>query len=282
MLSYRHAFHAGNHADILKHFVLTHCLEYMGRKDKPFLFVDTHAGAGIYRLDQGYADQNKEWASGIGALREIPRDAVPSTMAYYFSAVDDIVQSEDGVCYPGSPLFAQRFLREQDRAVLFELHPTDFRILEARLKDDPRIQVRQADGLSALASLLPPASRRACVFIDPSYEMKEDYYRVPKILDLALKRFSQGVYILWYPLLPQPEPQTMADRIFALHKGNRCCAQIRIREKDTEEYGMYGSGMIILNPPWILKQALEESLPFLAQAVGKRGSSWTLQWDNLE
>jgi 23S rRNA (adenine2030-N6)-methyltransferase len=282
MLSYRHAFHAGNHADILKHFVLVHCLGYMGRKEKPFLFVDTHAGAGLYHLEEGYADKNKEWLAGIGALRELPENTIPPATARYCIAVEEIVRTETGSCYPGSPLVAQRFLREQDRAVLFELHPTDFRILEDRLKDDRRIQVRREDGLGALASLLPPPSRRACIFIDPPYELKEDYERVPLMLEQALKRFPQGVYILWHPLLSQSEPQAMADRLLSLYRGNRCAAQIRIREKQPGTHGMYGSGVVVYNPPWMLKQALEENLPFLAQTLGTQHPSWSLQWDDLE
>jgi len=272
MLSYRHAFHAGNHGDVLKHLVLIHCLEYLGGKEKPFLYVDTHAGAGSYDLQEGYADKNREWEGGIQRLRSQASHDLPPSIARYLSVV-----GADPAWYPGSPAIAQRLLRDRDRAILFELHPSDFAVLRDTFSPDDRFKVLHSDGLGGLKAFLPPPSRRALVFIDPSYEIKEDYRRVPQTLEGALKRFSTGIYLLWYPLLPAPEAQELPRVLMDLYGGNRCKIEVSLRSPPHGERGMYGSALVIFNPPWTLQGALGEALPYLTRVLGEPGADFSIE-----
>ncbi|MEO8330894.1 MAG: 23S rRNA (adenine(2030)-N(6))-methyltransferase RlmJ, partial [Gallionella sp.] len=177
MLSYRHAFHAGNHADVLKHFIEVQLLHYLAQKDKPFWYIDTHAGAGCYSLESGYATQNAEYQSGIALLWE--RDDLPAPLAEYVALVKRINPDGQMKLYPGSPLIALEMLREQDRMRLFELHPTDSEILQQNFAGHgSQVLMQTADGFGALKALLPPPPRRALVLIDPPYEDKQDYRRV--------------------------------------------------------------------------------------------------------
>ncbi|GHV80290.1 ribosomal RNA large subunit methyltransferase J [Spirochaetia bacterium] len=269
MLSYRHAFHAGNAADVLKHAVLTYCLDYLGQKETPFLAVDTHAGAGFYSLTEGYAAQNREWERGIGRL--VDQTALPPLLARYAALVKETLGVELPR-YPGSPALIQRLLRGQDRAVCFELHPADFTALEENFSADHRFRLLREDGLGGLKALLPPPSRRACVFIDPPYEMKSDYAAVPEHLAEALRRFPTGMYITWYPLLGRRsgaesggEGAALRETLLGLYGGNRCAVELRTAKPPTLPASprMYGSGLVIYNPPWTLRGALEESLPVL-------------------
>lgn len=274
MLSYRHAFHAGNHGDVLKHLVLAHCLAYLRTKEKPFLYVDTHAGAGSYDLREGYANKNREWEGGIQVLRSQNHNDLPPSIASYL-----LVAGDSPAWYPGSPVIAQRLLRDRDRAVLFELHPTDFAILRDTFSQDSRFKVLHSDGLGGLKAFLPPPSRRALVCMDPSYEMKEDYEKVLRTLEDALKRFSTGVYILWYPLIPTPEAQGLQRRVMGLYSGNRCGIELSLQSPPKGERGMYGSGLVVFNPPWTLQETLEEALPYVARVLGKGGASYSVRWE---
>jgi 23S rRNA (adenine2030-N6)-methyltransferase len=294
MLSYRHAFHAGNVADILKHSVLLFCLDYLGQKDAPYLCIDTHAGAGIYSLACGYALQNREWEKGIGRLLgQMPgrafRETVPAsallerlmafTRNFRPSATDGRPESADGDgrYYPGSPALIRAMLRPRDRAVCFELHPADFAILTQALGTDRRFSLRREDGFAGLKSLLPPLSRRACVFIDPPYELKEDYENLPRSLAGALRRFPTGLYLIWYPLLGNRDV-TLTETLLGLHRGNKCQAELRTAPQT--DRGMYGSGLIILNPPWTLKAALESALPVMADLLGEGRGEWEMRWES--
>jgi 23S rRNA (adenine2030-N6)-methyltransferase len=274
MLSYRHAFHAGNGADVFKHSVLLSSLDYLGRKEAPLLVVDTHAGAGFYSLTEGYAARNREWEQGAGRLLE--REALPPLLARYAALVREAL-ARDGR-YPGSPALIQRLLRPQDRGVCFELHPADFKLLADALKTDRRLRAAREDGLRGLKALLPPPGRRGCVFVDPSYEMPGDYAAVPERLAEALSRFSTGVYIIWYPLL-RPRPgdasrwETLRETLLGLHGGNRFALEI-FSPGGGSEKRMFGSGLAIYNPPFTLQEALEESLPALAEILG----GWQWRW----
>ena len=183
MLSYRHAFHAGNHADVLKHFIEVQLLRYLAQKEKPFWYIDTHAGAGCYELDNGYATQNAEYESGITQLWV--RDDLPETLADYVSLVKRINPEGQLKLYPGSPMVALELLREQDRMRLFELHPTDHELLLQNFhRHDSQVLIQRADGFGSLKALLPPPPRRALVLIDPPYEEKQDYQRVVSALQV--------------------------------------------------------------------------------------------------
>jgi 23S rRNA (adenine2030-N6)-methyltransferase len=297
MLSYRHAFHAGNPADVLKHAVLVHCLDYLGQKEKPFLVIDTHAGAGFYSLAEGYAARNREWERGIGTLIPGGPNHLPPLFAEYAALVKEALGMEFPPAgrYPGSPAFIQRLLREQDRAVCFELHPADFMILEKNFAIDRRFRILREDGLGGLRALLPPPSRRGCIFIDPPYEMKSDYAAVPEHLAEALRRFPAGLYITWYPLLGRKagedaggEGAVLRETLLGLYSGNRCAVELRTAKPPPSKMPavsgaasprMYGSGLVIYNPPWTLRRALEESLPVMASILGAEQGSWDLWWE---
>ena len=275
VLSYRHGFHAGNHADVLKHLVLVDCLSRLVAKDTPLLYVDTHAGAGSYLLHEGYAAMNEEWASGIERLKAFAAtEEPPPAVAAYLGLVDAL-----GPAYPGSPLLAARLLRQTDRLALFVLHPSDSEPLAALFSGDRRSSVRKADGFASLPPLLPPPSRRGLVFIDPSYELAADYDLVVEAMAEALKRFSTGVFAIWYPLLEREEARSLPGRLLDLAQAGKPTAlkaldaRLRIRSSLPGERGMAGSGMFVFNPPWKLKEALELALPYLARALGSDGGA---------
>ena len=278
MLSYRHAFHAGNHADVLKHVVLLQLTHYLGQKDKPFWYVDTHAGAGAYELDAGYAQKLAEFQGGVGRLWE--RRDLPPAVADYVALVRRF--NPDGRLrhYPGSPFFAQWTVREQDRLRLFELHSKDARLLQENFQQASRqVVVDHSDGFAGLKAVLPPPPRRALVLIDPSYEEKQDYERVIQALKDALTRFPGGTYAVWYPQLTRLESRELQQRLKRLLPAKGWLnAVLRVREPAKDGFGMHGSGMFILNPPWTLHDTLADVLPFLANALGEdSGAGFTLE-----
>lgn len=274
MLSYRHAFHAGNHADVLKHFIEVQLLHYLAQKDKPFWYIDTHAGAGCYSLDSGYATQNAEYESGIARLWE--RDDLPAPLAEYVALVKRINPDGQLKLYPGSPMVAQELLREQDRMRLFELHPTDSEILQQNFANSitgqgAQVLMQAADGFIALKALLPPPPRRALILIDPPYEDKQDYRRVISALREGLKRFASGVYAVWYPLLQRAEAKQLPEQLKQLPVKSWLNVALSVQTPSEDGFGMHGSGMFILNPPWLLHGVLQEVMPYLAKQLGQNG-----------
>lgn len=268
MLSYRHAFHAGNHADVLKHFVEVQLLRYMGQKDKPFWYIDTHAGAGCYTLDSGYAMQNAEYESGIARLWL--RDDLPAPLAEYVELVKRLNPDGKLRLYPGSPLVALELLREQDRMRLFELHSSDSEILQQNFAGQgARVLIQATDGFGALKALLPPPPRRALVLIDPPYEDKQDYRRVVATLREGLKRFASGVYAVWYPQLQRAEARQLTEQLKQLPAKSWLHAALSVRAPSEEGFGMHGSGMFVINPPWILHGMLQEVMPYLVKHLGR-------------
>ncbi len=268
MLSYRHAFHAGNHADVLKHFVLIELLRYYNRKDKPWWFVDTHAGAGCYALASEQAGKTEEYREGIGRLWD--RDELPAVFAPYLEAVSQFNPHGTLTFYPGSPALAMTQLRSQDKMRLFELHPADALALEKTFaRDADRVVVRKADGFNALKGLLPPLTRRAVVLIDPPYEVKDDYRRVVEVVRDALRRFPGGTYAIWYPMLSRPEAQKLPERLSQIGGDSWLDVRLSVRTPSPDGFGMFGSGLFIFNPPWILPGLLEQALPTLVDLLGE-------------
>ncbi len=270
MLSYRHAFHAGNHADVLKHCILVNLMRYLAQKDKAYWFIDTHAGAGAYGLDAGYSSQNAEHEAGISRLWR--QTDLPPALEDYVAVVRAINPNGNLSLYPGSPYLASKLLREQDRMRLFELHPTDVDLLGKTFPDaGNRIIVTRGDGFAGLKALLPPPSRRALVLIDPSYEDKADYQNVFQALSDSLERFATGVYAIWYPLLQRQEAQRLAERFARLKNVEWINASLSVSAPSRDGFGMHGSGMFIVNPPWTLADTLRECLPYLARTLGVEG-----------
>ncbi|HTN93911.1 MAG TPA: 23S rRNA (adenine(2030)-N(6))-methyltransferase RlmJ [Gallionella sp.] len=279
MLSYRHAFHAGSHADVLKHFIEVHLLRYLAQKNKPYWYIDTHAGAGCYALDSGYAMQNAEHESGIALLWG--RNDLPVPLAEYVALVRRINPDGQLKLYPGSPLIALELLRNQDRMRLYELHPSDSEILKQNFAGHgARVLVQAADGFSALKALLPPPSRRALVLIDPPYEDKLDYQRVLSALREGLKRFAGGVYAVWYPLLQRNEARHLPGQLKKLQVKSWLNVALSIRAPSDDSFGMHGSGIFILNPPWLLQGVLQEVMPYLVKVLGQNGEgSFLLEFE---
>lgn len=268
MLSYRHAFHAGNHADVLKHTVLVHLLHYLAQKDKALWFVDTHAGAAVYALDEGYATKNAEFETGIGRLWQ--RKDLPAPVAEYVAQVRALNPGGALHSYPGSPQLAMQMLRTQDRMRMFELHSTESRLLQQYFRDQaPRAIAQAGDGFEGLQSVLPPPSRRGLVLIDPSYEDKGDYKRVIEALREGLKRFSTGVYAVWYPQVQRHESRRFPDLLKRLQEHDWLHVTLTVRGPVAGGLGLHGSGMFILNPPWTLPKALKQAMPFLVRLLGQ-------------
>ncbi len=268
MLAYRHAFHAGNHADVLKHTVLAMVLRYMNQKDKPYRVVDTHAGAGGYSLEGQYAQKKGEYEQGIARLWG--RDDLPEPVADYLSLVKQF--NTDGKLrqYPGSPAIAQMLLRPQDQLRMFELHNTDHRILDSYLGGGIRgAEVYNSDGFDGLKGQVPPSSRRGVVLMDPSYEGHGDYGRVIASLREALLRFVEGVYMVWYPQVQKLEAAQLPRRLESLAPKGWLHVRLTVQVPDSQGFGLAGSGMFILNPPYTLHDELLAVLPYLVDVLGQ-------------
>jgi 23S rRNA (adenine2030-N6)-methyltransferase len=265
MLSYRHSFHAGNFADVLKHIILIKILEHLKKKDKPFCCIDTHAGPGEYALDEGYALKNREFENGIGKLWQ--RDDLPDSVANYVNFIKKFNNTDELIRYPGSPLIIKQFLRNNDRLFLYELHSTEIELLNAAVTRDRRVKVFHADGLKNTIGLLPPIEHRGLVLIDPSYEIKSDYQLVIETLIQMHKRFATGTYALWYPVVERTRNKHLEKAIKASGIKNVQLFELGIKT-DTHELGMTASGMIVVNPPWTLAGEMQEILPWLAEVLG--------------
>ncbi len=277
MLSYRHAFHAGNHADVLKHTVLIALLDYLNQKDKPWLFVDSHAGAGIYDLQGDYARKNAEYEGGIGRLWE--RADLPPLLASYVELVRGLNPAGKLRLYPGSPWCARARARPSDRLRLFELHGSDHRLLASTFSEAGRqVRIEEADGYDRMKSALPPPSRRALVLIDPPYEERRDYPRTVEALKDSLTRFPGGTFMVWYPLLQKPDARQLPSRLKAARPPGWLNVTLSVQSPAKEGFGMHGSGLYIANPPWTLPAQLEATLPWLVKTLGvDAGAGYTLE-----
>ena len=264
MLSYRHSYHAGNHADVLKHIVLTLCINSLKEKEKPFLYLDTHSGAGRYLLQSEHAEKTGEYLSGINLIWQ--QSETPELLNTYLSVLKRYNPFDKLKYYLGSPLIAKQLLREQDKINLTELHPTDYPLLRQEFSKDKRAKVLREDGFAQLKSKLPPESRRGIVLIDPSYEIKDDYQKIPKALLEAYKRFATGIYLIWYPVVSRTQTQKMIDEIVNL--GIKKISQFEFAIKpDNNQKGMTASGMIVINPPWKLQQQMQTIMPWLKSTL---------------
>jgi 23S rRNA (adenine2030-N6)-methyltransferase len=274
MFSYRHAFHAGSHADILKHLTLIHLVDYLQEKPGALTIVDTHAGAGIYSLKDGFAAVSKEAEGGIFRLLAYAKsNALPESIQKYLECIQ-IENSSDAIdTYPGSPFILARLLRPQDRLKLFELHPKEIDILRhniGELKQSKQIDIYAEDSFSRLKGLLPPPSRRGLVLIDPSYEDKQDYRYLETSIEEALQRFATGCYAIWYPILSRRESAALPDRMKKIAAANQRSwlhAELRV-ENAPGERRLQASGMLIINPPWTLEKHLADALPTLTRVLG--------------
>jgi 23S rRNA (adenine2030-N6)-methyltransferase len=266
VLSYLHSFHAGGQADVLKHVVLLAVLRGLTDKDKPLRYVETHAGAGGYDLRAPEAQKNREYAGGIELLWRA-EEAPPAA-----AALLSLVRRYNGegkplARYPGSPWLARESLRPDDSLYLFELHPAEHRALARNFAGDRRVAVLRADGLAGCIGLVPPPERRALVFIDPSYEVKDERERVVDTLCKMYRRFATGVYAIWYPLFERRWVDALERALSSAHIGRMWLFELQVA-RDARDRGLTGSGVVVVNPPWKLREEMEAALPWLAERLG--------------
>ncbi len=271
MLAYRHAFHAGNHADVLKHTVLAAVLRYMNLKGKGWRLIDTHAGAGGYSLRGDYANKRGEYLQGIASLWDL--HDLPAPLADYVELVRAFNDGAALIQYPGSPAISHLLMRPQDQLRLYEIHPTEHKILASYLGDTPGVEVAMTDGFAALKSQLPPTTRRGVLLIDPSYEIKTDYARTLAALREALTRFPECVVVIWLPQLQLLEAAQLPQRLKAAAdsaaKKGWLHARLTVAQADERGFGMLGSSVFVANPPHTLFDTLQPVLPFLAHALAQ-------------
>ena len=275
MLAYRHAFHAGNHADVLKHATLVAVLRHLNLKDKAWRLVDSHAGAGGYALHAEPAQKLAEYKQGVARLWQAA--LLPPLLADYrvqlrvFNPLDELTR------YPGSPQIARALARPQDGLRLFELHPTDHALLADAFAGDRQVMVQHSDGFASLKAQLPPPSRRGLLLIDPSYEIKTDYAAVVAAAREALSRFAEGVVMVWYPQLDLREAAQLPQRLKAVAdaqaKKGWLHARLTLAEPNERGFGLLGSGVFVINPPHTLKAQLHAALPVLVRLLGQFGGA---------
>ncbi|EOW2079079.1 23S rRNA (adenine(2030)-N(6))-methyltransferase RlmJ [Vibrio mimicus] len=275
MLSYRHSFHAGNHADVLKHIVQSLILNSLQQKEKPFVYHDTHSGVGRYDLTHEWSEKTGEYKQGIARVWQ--QDNIPAELDSYLDAIRQLNQGETLRYYPGSPRVARAHLREQDRMVLTELHPSDYPLLEQEFHRDRQVSIYKEDGFARLKASLPPQERRGLVLIDPPYELAKEYRDVVQAIAQSYKRWATGIYAIWYPVVNRCDIDDMLEGLQGL--GIRKILQIELGvSPDTNERGMTASGMIVVNPPWTLESQMQTILPFLKQAITPATGHYKVEW----
>jgi 23S rRNA (adenine2030-N6)-methyltransferase len=270
-MNYRHAYHAGSFADVVKHAVLALVIGHLRRKEAPFLVLDTHAGIGAYDLAGIEAGKTGEWQHGIGRVLAAPEP--PAALAPYLDAVRGL--NPDGTLrwYPGSPALARALMRPQDRLALVELHPEDHAELKRRFAGESGIGIHHMDGYTALKALLPPPERRGCVLIDPPFEVKDEVPRLCRGLAQALRRWPTGTILVWYPIKARPAVDRFLAEIAMLAPPPTLVAELLLRPAD-DPFRLNGTGMLVINPPWQLDQALADLLPWLAAVLAPECGSW--------
>lgn len=286
-MNYRHAFHAGNAADVIKHVVLTRMIEHLKQKPAPFRIIDLHAGAGLYDLTSAEAERTGEWRDGVGRLHRdgtcapdplpAPAEALIAPWRKAIAAVNDGARLAR---YPGSPEIARRLVREHDRLVFNELHPEDHATLAARFAREKRATVTCMDGWLEVRAVLPPPERRGIVLLDPPYEAADEAKRALAGLAEAQRRFATGILCLWYPVKAQADANALARRSAALALPKTLRAEMTLRRADKGDR-LNGSGLILVNPPWTLASELKLLLPALGGRLADpdaRTARWRLEW----
>ncbi len=273
-MNYRHAFHVGNHADVLKHAVLLFCLDALKRKETPFAALDTHAGRGLYDLAGSEAERSPEWRDGVGRIWDWPEP--PALIARYLEALRAF--NADGALrtYPGSPALIATALRPDDVLAACELHPEDYVGLRRALPRVGNVQVHERDGWQALNALLPPAQRRGLVLIDPPYEAPDELGLAARAFGPALKRFGHGMYLWWRPLKSE-SALAAADAEVNAHGGVKTLRADLWVDTPAPTGKLVGSSLLLINPPFGLEDALRAALPFLADALTKGRAGWSLR-----
>lgn len=275
-MNYRHSFHAGNHADVLKHAVLLRMISLMQRKDAPLCYLDSHAGTGLYDLQGEDAGRTGEYLDGIGRLWV--REDLPELLAEYREAVMRHNPGGELRLYPGSPQLVADALREDDRMILSELHAEDAATLKEHFADDYRIAVHQRDGYELPKAFLPVAEKRALWLLDPPFEKDDDLQRCVTAVQTGVQRMRQTVIALWYPVKDERLLRSFYQSIANAGLPKVLRVELGVRPTDTR-LGLNGSGLMLVNPPWPLWEQLEEALPWLASQLAQSGDgSWRMDW----
>lgn len=268
MLSYRHAFHAGNHADVLKHLVLFLVLRYFNSKDKPYWYIDTHAGAGLYSLLDEKSQKTSEYQNGIQRIKSAGKPLC-EPLAAFLQHLQHILPSDD--YYAGSPYIAFHTAQNGTKHRLFELHSSDFPLLQQSISSKHLI-AEQINGFDGLISLLPVPCRRAVVLIDPAYETNSDYKQVQTTLQKALKRFATGCYLIWYPQLNKIDSKSLPEKLCKM-ASRYLHSTLTVKRPSSDGLGMMGSGMVVINPPYQLHNELQIALPQLTELLAQDSSA---------
>lgn len=279
-MNYRHIFHAGNRCDVVKHAVLTLILGHLRAKERGFAVLDTHAGIGLYDLEDARALKTGEADEGIKSLLEAP--ALPALVDYY-----DVLRklnplwagkgAEGFRVYPGSPLVTFHMLRKQDRLIACELHPEDAEILRLNAPADARMQIHHRDGFEAMGAFLPPPEKRGLVLIDPPYEQPDEFAQVARRVAAAYRRWATGIYMIWYPVKDRPAIWKFHEALAEAEIGKILCAEF-IYEEEARADRLNGSGLVVINPPWKLEEELRQLFPALHEAMRTNYAGVTVKW----
>ena len=268
-MNYRHAFHAGNHTEVFKHAALTLILDHLRLKPQPFAVLDTHAGIGVYDLTSEPAQKTREYEAGVARIAELPLETAPT----YAAIVADL-NPAGLTAYPGSPEIVRRLLRDDDRLIACELHPTDAGTLKARYRADPRVSVHHRDGYEAIGALLPPAERRGLVLMDPPFEQRDEAEQMARALAAGLKRWPNGIFMAWYPVKDRQAGDILARAAAEAPFPKAVRAEFLAYPRD--DLTLAGGGLIICNAPWKLDEKLTALCQELSGLLGDGQSSWAV------
>lgn len=275
-MNYRHIYHAGNFADVVKHALLALVIDYLTRKDKPFFVLDTHAGIGAYDLESEPARRTGESRDGID--RVLAAGSPPPELGPYRRALDTVAAGRPGRWYPGSPRLARALMRPADRLVAVELHPEDVETLKAEFARDRQVKVVPLDGYTALKAYVPPKERRGVVLVDPPFEQPDEFTRLIETLQTAHAKWPSGTYALWYPVKGGGQVPRFHGALAGAGLGDVLLTELTITAPDPGNR-LTGTGMIFINPPWLLADQATALLPWLSAVLGRdRGAGWRVEW----
>ena len=276
VLAYRHLFHAGNFADVFKHGIVVQLATLIARKEKPFLYLDTHAGTGRYDLSLAWAQKNREFDNGIARL--FSRNDCPAQVRPYLDAVHALNPDGQLRYYPGSPLLVYRMLRERDRMVLTELNRDDCSRLSKEIGPDRRVQIRNMDGYQALKAFLPPQERRGLILIDSSFDRAGEFNRLVEVLAMVYKRFSTGVYAIWYPLMEPADISSFEQQVASSGIRKVLKLELSVRPGDWRD-SLRGSAMLVINPPYEMDTLAASMLHWLWKVLSVDGNGrYRIKW----
>lgn len=275
-MNYRHAYHAGNHADVLKHLVLSRLLALLAKKDAPYAYLDSHAGIGLYDLRGDQASRTGEWLEGIQRVWQA--DDVPALFDDYLGVIRALNPDGQLRYYPGSPEVARELSREQDRLQLNEKHPEDGQLLKANMKYDRRVAVHLGEGWHVPRALLPTAPKRAVLLIDPPFEQADELQRCAQAMKESIARMRQAVVAIWYPIKDQRQLKRFYQDLQGTGAPKLLRVELLVHAADNADVGLNGSGLAIANPPWGLEDELRSVLPWLGQNLGQTQGGWKLDW----